>query len=355
MCEKIAKFREIYKHIAEVRKLTFRENSDYQSRQLREKIDHMSKMFLDETKTYDLRVHDSNNIRSSTVKIYYLIAALFIVIASGCNNRSEQLEKENAEIQSKYSQLAQDLSTRDAYIDSITQSINDVYNNLEGVRLREGLVLKETGEMEAKKKLTSQEIRHKLMDEVSLIDSSLKENRHRISDLQSKLNASRTQYAGLKKMVASLKQTIEDREATIAQLEQKIQGLVAEVSTKTRMLTQRDSVIEQQHAEIDRAFYIVGTRSELEDKGIITKAGGFLWGLLGSTTVLTSGMDPKYFRPIDKYQNTTIDIDGSISEIIPKRSEKFYTTTEVSKNQMKLNIAEPQSFWQDRYLVIITN
>ena len=312
-------------------------------------------MFLDETKIYYLRVHNSNNIRSSTVKIYYLIAALFIAIAAGCNNRSDQLEKQNAELRDKYNQLAQDLSARDAYVDSITQSINDVYNNLESVRLREGLVLKETGEMEAKKKFTSQDIRQKLIEEISLIDSSLKENRHRISDLQSKLNAARTQYAGLKKMVASLKQTVEEREATITQLEQKIQGLVAEVRTKTQMLTQRDSVIEQQHLELDRAFYIVGTRRELEDKGIITKQGGFLWGLLGSTTVLASGMDAKYFSPIDKLQNTSIDIDGTINEIIPRRSEKFYTTTEVSKNEMKLNIAEPQSFWQDRYLVIITD
>jgi peptidoglycan hydrolase CwlO-like protein len=289
------------------------------------------------------------------MKLYHLIAAVVILSAAGCNNRSEQLEQQNAELQSKYSQIAQDLSTRDAYIDSITQSINDIYNNLESVRTREGLVLKHTGEMETKKKLTNQEVRQKLLDEVSLIDSSLKDNRHRINDLQSKLNGARSEYAGLKKMVASLKKTIEEREATIAQLDQKIEGLMTEVNTKTQLITQRDSVIEQQHNEINRAFYIVGTRRELEEKGIIAKQGGFLWGLLGSTTVLASGMDSKYFSPIDKFQNTSLDIGGAISEMVPKRDAKYYTATEVAKNQTKLDIAEPQNFWQDKYLVIITD
>ena len=289
------------------------------------------------------------------MKFYHLLAALVILTAAGCNNRSEELEQQNAELQSKYNQAAQDLSTRDAYIDSITQSINDIYNNLESVRSREGLVLKKTGEMESKQKLTSQDLRQKLLDEVTLIDSTLKDNRHRINDLQTKLNGARGQYAGLKKMVESLKKTIEEREATIAQLDQKVQGLMAEVSTKTQIITQRDSVIEQQHNEINRAFYVVGTRRELEEKGIIAKEGGFLWGLVGSTTVLASGLDSKYFSPIDKFQNTSIDINGSISEIIPRRDVKFYTTTEVAKNQTKLDIAEPTNFWQDKYLVIITN
>jgi len=296
------------------------------------------------------------------MKTYYIIAAVLLVATIGCNNKSEQLEKLNTELQAKNSELANDLSARDEYIDTVTQTINDIYSNLESVRSREGVVLKESNEIESKKKLTSRDIREKLLVEVSLIDSSLKVNRKRITDLQSKLNSAKKQYTGLKNMVAALKQTIEEREATIAQLEQKITALETEVSTKTQMLVQSDSVIQQQHgiidaqhSEINRAYYIVGTRRELESKGVIAKQGGWLWGLLGSTTVLSSGIDSKYFYPIDKFQNTTIDISGKIDEIIPKRDETFYSVGEVSKNEMKLIISQPQSFWQDKYLVIITD
>lgn len=289
------------------------------------------------------------------MKTHHLItAALCILMWAGCNNKGE-LEQQYADLQNKNSQLTQDLATRDQYVDSVTQAITDVYTSLETVRSREGMVIKETSEMESKKNLTSQEVREKLLQQVSLIDSSLRENRQRITDLQSKLHSTKLQYTGLKNMVASLKQSIDEREATINQLEQKIQGLIAEISTKSQMIGQRDSVIELQHSEINRAYYIVGKRRELEDKGIISKQGGFLWGLLGSTTVLTSGLDANTFNAIDKFRNSTIDVDGTIDEIIPKRNETLYTSSEVSKNQTKLSIAEPQHFWQDKYLVIITN
>ena len=244
----------------------------------------------------------------------------------------------------------------------MTQSINDVYASLEAVRSREGMILKETNEMESKKKISSQEVRQRLLQQVSLIDSSLKENRSRIAKLQSAVSSSKKQYAGLKTMVLNLKQTVAERESTIAFLGLKIQGLEAEVNTKTQMVAQRDSVIQQQHgvigtqhAEINRAFYIAGKRRDLEEKGIITSQGGFLWGLLGSSTVLASGFDPKLFTSIDKYDNTSIDVNGGIDEIIPKRSQQFYNAKEVSRHQSTLTIVDPDRFWQDRYLVIITN
>ncbi|HTK81293.1 MAG TPA: hypothetical protein VL633_03300 [Bacteroidota bacterium] len=296
------------------------------------------------------------------MKILYVLALLLTTLFVGCNNRSEELEKQNADLQSKNSQMTQEITARDQYIDSVTQSINDVYTSLETVRSREGMILKETNEMESKKKLSSQEVRQRLLSQVSLIDSSLKENRARIAKLQSTVSSSKKQYAGLRTMVANLKQTVAERESTIAFLGQKIQGLEAEVNTKTQMVAQRDSVIQQQHgvigtqhAEINRAFYIVGKRHDLEEKGIITSQGGFLWGLLGSSTVLASGFDPKLFTAIDKYDNTSIDVNGGIDEIVPKRSQQFYNAKEVSRNQSTLTIAEPDRFWQDKYLVIITN
>lgn len=296
------------------------------------------------------------------MKLSVTLAAVVILTFIGCKNRSEELEKQNSALQSQNNQLTQDLTARDTYIDNITQSINDVYSSLESVRTHEGMVLTETNEMEAKKKLTNQEVRQKLMTQVSLIDSSLKENHRRIADLQAKLSSAKTQYAGLKRMVTNLQQTVAERESTITQLGQRILGLEAEVGTRTKMIAERDSTIQEQHnligsqhSEINRAYYIIGKRRELESKGIITSEGGFLWGLLGSSTVLASGFDPKLFTAIDKYESTTIDVSGSIDEIIPKRQAQFYSATEVSRDKTTLTIAEPRAFWQDKYLVIITD
>lgn len=291
------------------------------------------------------------------------ISMLFLaVMLWGCDNRSAELEKQNADLQQRNREMSQDLTSRDEYVDNVTKAINDVYDNLETAQAKEKSILRQKSELEAGKKMSRTEIRAKLLTQISDIDASLKENHQKISDLQKNLGSYKSKYAGLRKMVDNLKQTIDAREASIADLQQKVAGLQNDVAEKGKMITERDSVIDHQHVVIDdqhheitTGFYIVGSRDDLEKKGIITKQGGFLWGWLGSTTTLANGFDPKYFTPINKVDEHTIQVDGKIDDIVPRRNEMFYQKTELGGKQSMITIAEPKSFWQDNYLVIITD
>ncbi len=285
-----------------------------------------------------------------------------LIVLAGCQNKNPEMEQKLADLQNQNRQLSQEVSSRDEYVETVTQTVNAVYANLETVRAKEKLLLHQANEMEAKKKLTNQEVRVNLLRQISEIDSNLQNNRKSVANLQSKINNYKTQYVGLKAMVANLKQTITEREQSIAELELRVQGLESQISEKTRLITQRDSIIDKQHSligtqqtKITTSFYVIGTRRDLEQKGIIKKEGGFLWGLLGATTVLANGFDTRYFNPINKYSDTTIQIDGSIDEIVPKRNVEFYRQAAIDRKHSMLTIGEPRSFWQDNYLVIITD
>jgi uncharacterized protein YoxC len=289
------------------------------------------------------------------------LAAALLALVAGCNTRNAEMEKQTSELQAKNAQLNQELSSRDEYIESVTESINNVYASLEGLKAKEKAVLNEANSLEGKNKPTSKEIRESLLKQITTIDSTLKDNRKKISDLQAKVSSYRAQFAGLKNMVNTLKQTIEEREQTIAQLETKISGLEADLGEKIRQISQRDSTIQVQHSTIDAqrktintAFYIIGKRKDLETKGIIKKEGGFLWGLLGSTTTLANGFSRDNFKSIDRTENSVIEINGTIDEIVPKR-DLHYFTTKSTNNTSTLTITQPDNFWQDDYLVIITN
>ena len=293
-------------------------------------------------------------------------SAVFVIVLTvilwGCDNRSAELEKQNTDLQQRNKELTQDLSSRDEYVDNITQSINEVYDNLEAARAQEKSILKEKTDLEAEKKLSRSEIRAKLLTKINAINTGLTDNQKKVTELEGKLTTYKSQFAGLRKMVASLKQTIETREASIAELELKVKGLENDVAEKGKIVTQRDSVITEQHTVIDdqhrqltTGFYVIGSRDDLEKKGIIKKQGGFLWGLLGSTTTLANGFDTKYFKPINKVDEHTIQVDGKIDDIVPRRNENFYQMKAVGDKQSMITIAEPNSFWQDNYLVIITD
>ncbi|MBI1804874.1 MAG: hypothetical protein HY033_13065 [Ignavibacteriae bacterium] len=287
-----------------------------------------------------------------------ILAILFCLIfaaLSGCDNRSEQLEKQVAELQQTNSQLVQETTARDAYIDSVAQAIDEVYSSLETMKSNEQHLLKEKKELESQNKYTSKEIRQMLIGRVATINSVLKENQQTLENLQKKLSSYRNKYAGLQKMVENLKNTITEREQAIAGLTQKVQGLENEVTEKTRLVGEKDAVIGEQHKQIATAYYIVGKRDELEKKGIIAKEGGFLWGLLGSTTMLAYGLDETYFKPINKEEQKIIEVNGKIDDIIPKRSEQVYSATKMNGSQSMITIADPDRFWESKYLVIITD
>lgn len=288
--------------------------------------------------------------------------AFLLLFVWGCNNRSEEMEKRNAELQNRNNELQHELTTRDSYVDTVTQSINDVYVTLETMRSREQSLLSRSHELETAKKMSRQELRESILQEIAAIDSTLKGNRAKLDNLQSKVNSYRSQYAGLKKLVQTLQNTISEREQTIADLQQKVTGLETELGEKRTLVSHQDSVITMQRSVIDRqqtrittGYYIIGTKKELEAKGIIKREGGFLWGLLGSTTVLINGFPRQGFVPINNTTPSSIEVATTVDEIVPRRSEQYYSETEHDGKQTTFRITDPGNFWEQNYLVIVTD
>ncbi len=289
-----------------------------------------------------------------------IVLAVLALLVAGCTNheaenRVQELQQQNANLQNATTQLNRDIAARDEYLDTVSEGINQLYASVEEVKARENALLKETNQLETGKKLTREETRARLIDRIGILRTTLADNHKKMSDLQTRLRASKRQYAGLVKLVDNLKQNLTERDSVIAVLGQRVQGMQQQIDEQGRTITQRDSVINDQHRQITTAYYVAGTRDQLEKMGIIKKEGGFLWGLLGSTTTLASGFDDKYFKPIDNTTESTIHLNAKIDEIVPKRGETLYQKTETEGGQSDLTIAQPSSFWKDKYLVIITD
>ena len=285
----------------------------------------------------------------------YVIVLMFLaVLASGCNRREEELEGQKNALETANRQLTQEITTRDQYVDSVADAINQVYASIEQVHAQEKSLVKEAEGIESKQKGARGDARAKVIDEITSIRSRLSDDYKRIAALQSKLSAASSRYNGLKTMVASLKRTIEERDSSIVDLSQRIEGLQTEVAQKQRLIVQRDSVIDNQYRKMITVYYISGTRDELEKLGIIRKEGGFPWGWFGSTTVMAGSVDEKSFRRLNMSLETSIRVNGKIEEIVPKRDLTYYRT-EIGKDNSRLTIDQPENFWKEKYLVIVTD
>jgi myosin heavy subunit len=274
---------------------------------------------------------------------------------TGCNNRADQLEQQNQ-------QLVQELAARDQFVEEMTTAINDVFGKLEQAQAMEQEIVRQSEKIEGGAKMTSTQVRKSMMAKLTAIDKNLSENRSKVSELQEALKTSQKQYSGLRGMLSRLQQSLDEREKSIAELQTHLASLQAEVTEKSKLISEQESTIasqqstiQQQDTQLKTGYYVVGKKGELEDKGIIRKEGGFMWGLLGSTTTLANGFDDGYFRTIDKSRTMTIEVDGTIDEIIPKRKEGTYEKDQGPNNLTVLRILQPESFWQENHLVIVTD
>jgi len=280
---------------------------------------------------------------------------LCILLVAGCNNREKELEQQLSQNQNDRTTLQQSIAERDAFIEEVMHSVNDVYSDLEKARAKEALVKKGSGLTEGPAQFTNAEARQKLLSVIADIGSGLKENRQKIASLQSKIKGLGTQIASLNTLVENLKASLKEREESIAQFEARVQGLEATVAEKTKAIAEKEETIETQRKSMNTGYFVVGTRAELAEKGIIQDEGGFLWGLLGSTTVLSSGFDGSQFTPLDRTKDMKIQVHGHIDEILPRRKADFFAMLDEGKENSELTIVNPDKFWQDRYLVIIVD
>jgi len=284
-----------------------------------------------------------------------LIFALSGILVLGCADREKEaaLQKQLSQAEADRQSYQTLLNERDKYVEGVMKEINQIYADLEATRAKEGKLKAQPSGVEGKTTATDLDTRKQLLANIASLGDALKENRKRIADLRARLKSSQGEIASLTKMVENLQSTLLEREQSIARLQAQVVGLEETVQTKTLQLAEKEQLIDEQGRKLNAAYFIAAPREELEEKGIITEEGGFLWGLLGSTTVVAGTWDPAVFASLDKTREQTIHIPGRISQILPLRNQDFFATTEVGENDTELKILEPEKFWKDNYLVVV--
>jgi hypothetical protein len=286
------------------------------------------------------------------MRISFVVAIGLLVVLAGCGQ--SELENKNKELQKQ-------LEAKDQYIEEVTSAINEIHNQLESTWAMENKVLQQSPSKEGARSATNLQVKQQILSRISDIDSILAANRKKLTNLQIRLKNAATQYAGLQKMVEDLKATLEEREKALADLQARVKSLESEVSEKTKVIAAREATIQDQSNQINErtlqmntVYYVVGKKDDLKVKGIITDEGGFLWGLLGSTTVLAGNFNPALFQKMDKTKESQIEVAGKIVEIIPKRDAGSYSTEEASGGRTILKIVNADQFWKVNRVVVVS-
>jgi cell division protein FtsB len=195
---------------------------------------------------------------------------------------------------------------------------------------------------------------------IQLSEERLKESQRRIRGLTRVSDSLKTQ---LETTVASLGETLANQKATIEALTTRVEQLEAEnvvLATEKAALT---DTVEQLVEETNTAYYVIGTKDELIQRGIVTEEGGsrvlFIFGKAGKTIVPARQLDPADFTPIDIRNVTEISLPDSTEEYrIASRQDVTGLAQQPengkSRGTSALRIAAPDQFWlPSKFLILV--
>lgn len=281
--------------------------------------------------------------------------AIIALAFASCNTHQKELD---AAIK-KSDSLSVIIQNKDSELDSLFATLNQIEENLAAVNARYSAVQElRRANIEGQPNVKSQ-----ISAQIKDIENLMAANRQKIASLQAKINSDGKESARLQELVSRQEERISQQESQIAQLLTELENnkviikkLNDDVSELTASNEQKDQYIKQQTAEANRAYYVVGTYSDLNEAGIVSKAGGFIG--IGRRQGTNTEMPLDRFTQIDRTKVTTIPINMKRAIVVSKHPENSYELV-MDENDTKqvsyLRILNPAKFWeQTRFLVIST-
>jgi len=189
----------------------------------------------------------------------------------------------------------------------------------------------------------------------------------RVNESQAQLKQSQRRIRQLTHLSDSLRSTLE---ATVANLQQTIEAQMAQVAALTGRLDTlqvenvalKDTVGNMTVRE-NTVYYVIGTKDELKQKGLIVQEGGgrvlFVLWKTGVTWQPARELDPGQFTAIDKRQITEIPLphpNGSY-RIISRQDPTHLVAKPDADGRLtgaSLQIASPEQFWRNsKFLIVV--
>lgn len=244
-------------------------------------------------------------------------------------------------------------------MDDMTHTLDVVAEGIDSIHRQENIIYTGIDEVTGKK-LSRKEIRKCIKE----LQELLKRQRERITLLEDSLyQQNDKRVVGLRSVIASLNEQLQEKERTIKELEAKvrtqtvdIQNLSASVERlaqdkqeMTEHIQVQEEALTKQDEIINEGYYIIGTRKELKSAGLITTT---MLGL-GKSMVNLEQADLSKMKKIDiRNFSNEIVISGKKAKILSHMPENSYAIVS-GDTESKLYIKDAALFWSMSKILVI--
>lgn len=273
-----------------------------------------------------------------------LAVAALVSCDNGAKKRAEVLSHER-------DSLMQVISDKDMELDDIMGVVSEVQDGFNRINEAEGRIVVTDGNVESVS--TIQIIR----ENMQYIQDVMQQNREMISSLKDKLEKSKIAGEKTKKMVEDLTAQLEARNIKIQELEAQLaekniiisrQGdSILVLNENMNLLTEENAqqarTLKAQDEQLNAAWYVFGTKSELKEQKI----------LVDGDVLRSDAFNKEYFTKIDIRYDKEIKLYSKSAKILTNHPSGSYKLAKDNKGQYILQVTNPEQFWvTGKYLVI---
>lgn len=290
-------------------------------------------------------------------KLYFLTIGIALLAMASCGNgdKLKDAEERNAQLEGDVNELISAQDSLLMLVNDITEGMNQIKELEKIISAPGGL----NGETQSRKE--------QIKNDIIAIQQALEERRQRLDEMEKKLAASNSENATLRKTIASLKTQIADQQTEIATLTNQLAAANIKIEEQQGTITRQNEQIsnlneavanETQEREIaqkeaaenaaaaNTVYYCMGSKSELQSKGILTNK------FLKKAKFDPTTMDLSYFTKADKRTFTSINTHAKKIEIMTPQPKNSYTIDK-SSGEAILTITNPTAFWSASNLLVI--
>ncbi len=192
-------------------------------------------------------------------------------------------------------------------------------------------------------------------------EERLARSQRRVRRLGGVSDSLRTQIRQMETIFTELQTTLDNQKETIVSLNSRLEGLrLRNVQLAQEKAAVADS-LRRVEIQANTAYFVIGTKDELKDQGIILEEGGSRFPLIfkrvGTTLVPAGDLDPSVFTAIDIREVAQIELPDA------NREYRIVSTQDLSAlaepvNDGRVNgtirIADPENFWAgSRFLIVV--
>lgn len=279
-----------------------------------------------------------------------LIIAVLIASAFGLVACQENKSNGSDPVSERIDSLERIISQKDNEINDMLSTLNDIQEGIRQVSEAENRVtIMKDGESTNKAA--------QIQENIQFISNQMKRNRELVTKLRQQLRESSINGDKLKETINGLVQQLDakDRELQelraelnskdihIQELNTQVTDLNTNVNTLTEEAKQKSNTISSQDKQLNTAYYVFGTKSELKAQNI-----------LSGDKVLQSNFNRNYFTKIDIRVDKEIKLYSKSAKLLTAHPSSSYTLLQDANKQYVLRITSPETFWStSKYLVIL--